>query len=94
MYKITNVAVTKGYTLELTFDTGEKGFVDLTPLAGKGVFRLWDDMNAFRSVQIGQQGELAWGEDIDLCPDALYLEATGKRPEDVFPAIQRERAHA
>jgi len=24
-----------------------------------------------------------WGDQIDLCPDALYLRATGKEPEDI-----------
>jgi len=28
------------------------------------------------------------GEDIDLCPDALYLRLTGKTPEDLFPALK------
>lgn len=94
MYKITQVSTVKDYTLELTFDTGERGLVDLAALAGKGVFALWNDTDAFCSVQIGPLGELAWGDTIDLCPDALYLEATGKQPEQVFPAIQREQAHA
>jgi hypothetical protein len=33
-------------------------------------------------------GELGWGDQIDLCPDALYLKVTGKTPEDLFPALR------
>jgi hypothetical protein len=31
---------------------------------------------------------------VDLCPDALYLRVTGKSPEEKFPALQHELAHA
>lgn len=94
MRKITEVAILDGYKLDLTFDDGERGVVDLAAYAGKGVFSKWNDIEAFRAVQIGDLGELRWGDEIDLCPDALYMKATGKRPEDVFPALRREDARA
>ena len=94
MRKITQLTVLSGYNLNLTFDDGVTGAVDLSKHAGKGVFALWDDMDAFRSVRIGSSGELVWGESIDMCPDALYLEVTGKHPEDLFPALKREDANA
>jgi hypothetical protein len=37
---------------------------------------------------------LIWGEELDLCPDSLYLQVTGKTPEDIFPALRGEHAHA
>lgn len=94
MPKITNVIPLDDYNLELTFDDGVTGGVDLSRHAGKGVFAAWNDPDFFRSVRIGPNGGLVWGDDIDLCPDALYLEATGKRPEDLFPALKRENARA
>lgn len=94
MRKILEVTVLDGYRLELVFEDGERGVVDLGSYAGKGVFEAWNDVNEFRAVKIGSYGELSWGETIDLCPDALYLEVTGKRPEDIFPALNREGAHA
>lgn len=87
MYKVIEVMPQDGYKLLLAFDNGDSGTVDLAPLAGKGVFAAWIDPEVFRAVQIGPQGELAWGDEIDLCPDALYLEATGKNVEDIFPAL-------
>jgi len=63
------------------------GVVDLSDLVGKGVFALWSDHHAFEQVRIGSFGELAWGDQIDLCPDSLYLKVTGKNPEEVFPAL-------
>ena len=94
MAKIIKVSVLQGYCLELDFDDGVRGMVDLSDLAGKGVFALWDDRRVFEQVRIGSFGELAWGDKIDLCPDSLYLRATGKKPEDVFPALRREVAYA
>ena len=94
MRKISKVKVLQGYRLELAFDDGVSGVVDLSDLAGKGVFALWRDRHAFEQVRIGSIGELVWGDQIDLCPDSLYLKATGKKPEEVFPALRREAARA
>ncbi len=87
MHKVTQVKVLQGYKLELLFDDGKSGVVDLSRLVGKGVFSIWNDYEVFKRVRIGESGELAWGEQIDLCPDSLYLQATGQRAEVVFPAL-------
>jgi hypothetical protein len=94
MRRITKVRAVEGYCLELEFDDGIAGRVDLSDLAGEGVFAPWLDRAAFEAVRIGSSGELVWSDEIDLCPDAMYLKLTGKRPEDVFPALRRESAHA
>lgn len=94
MIKIVSVQVLENYMLALEFDDGTRGNVDLSELVGKGVFTLWNDMEAFRSVQIGPNGELVWNDEIDLCPDALYLEVSGRNPDDVFPGLANLRSHA
>lgn len=94
MHKITGVKALECYRLELVFADGTCGIADVSDLVGKGVFALWRDYRAFEQVRIGSSGELVWGDQIDLCPDALYLKVTGKRPEDVFPALRHEAAHA
>ena len=94
MNKITNVEVLTGFQLDLAFADGTRGVVDLSDLAGHGVFALWNDYAEFRKVRIGDTGELVWSDKIDLCPDSLYLKVSGKRPEDLFPALQHETVHA
>jgi len=94
MRKISKVKALEGYRLELEFDDGMSGTVDLAHLVGKGVFALWCDRSAFEQVRVGSSGELAWGDQIDLCPDALYLKVTGKKPEETFPALRHEPARA
>jgi hypothetical protein len=94
MRRISKVKVLPGYRLELEFDDGVSGTVDLSEAVGKGVFSLWRDPLAFDQVRIGSSGELVWGDRIDLCPDALYLKVTGKKPEDIFPALRDQPTHA
>jgi len=94
MHKVTQVKVLQGYKLELLFDDGKSGVVDLSRLVGKGVFSIWNDYEVFKRVRIGESGELVWGEQIDLCPDSLYLQATGQRAVDVFPALKHENSRA
>ena len=94
MRRVKEVKVLGEYRLDLTFDDGIRGIVDLSPLVGKGVFALWRDVAAFQRVRIGTSGELAWDDQVDLCADALYLKATGKKPEDIFPALRGAPAHA
>lgn len=94
MRKVTAVKVLQGYRLELVFDDMVTGTVDLANLAGKGVFAEWLNRQAFEAVRIGSSGELIWGDQVDLCPDALYFKATGKKPEDIFPTLGIKASHA
>jgi hypothetical protein len=85
--KLTLVEPQQNYRLRLAYSDGVTGEVDLSHLAGRGVFRLWDDPAAFRRVSIGSGGELHWSDEVELCADSLYMEITGKSPSDVFPNL-------
>lgn len=94
MRKIREVKATGQYQLHLVFDDGIQGTVDLSYLVGQGVFSIWSDPGVFEHVQIGSSGELVWSDQADLCSDALYLKVTGKKPEDIFPALRCEETNA
>ena len=94
MRRISKVNVLPGFRLALEFDDGVSGTVDLSEAVSKGVFTLWLDPLAFDRVRIGSFGELVWDDRIDLCPDALYLKVTAKKPEDIFPALREQPTHA
>jgi hypothetical protein len=94
MPKITKVKIEPDYCLNLTFDDGVCGTVNLSELVGKGVFALWCDPYTFEQVRIGSSGELVWGDQVDLCPDSLYLKVTGMKPEELFPALHQEHVRA
>lgn len=94
MFKLIEVRPLPDYRLHLRYDDGVVGDVDLSSLVGKGVFRLWNDPEAFQHVAIGSGGELRWSDEVDLCADALYMQITGKTPDEVFPSIAKASAHA
>jgi hypothetical protein len=94
MTKPVDLKPLDNYRLWLKYSNGTEGIVDLSNYVGKGVFSAWSDYNFFQSVKIGPSGELMWGEEIDLCPDSLYLKITGKKPEDLFPSLKRNFSHA
>jgi hypothetical protein len=76
------------YRLWVKFSDGVEGIADLSEFAGKGVFALWNNYREFQRVHIGPGGEIAWTDQIDMCPDAIYLRITGKRSEELFPKLQ------
>ena len=94
MHKIINITVLQNYKVRLEYADGEKGIADLSHLVGKGVFALWNDYNAFQNVKIGSSGEPLWNDQVDLCPDSLYLQITNQEPEDLFPSLKRKVANA
>ena len=94
MFRVVEVKPLPEFKLRLRYSDGVEGVVDLSRLAGKGVFRIWDRVGGFEKVAIGSGGEVRWGDDADLCPDALYMEITGKSPEEVFPNLKKAGANA
>ncbi|MSQ72092.1 MAG: DUF2442 domain-containing protein [Betaproteobacteria bacterium] len=94
MFKPVEVKALPEYRLWLRYADGAQGEVDLSDLAGKGVFRLWNEYSAFEGVHIGRHHEIAWRDGIELCPDALYLRLTGKTPEEVFPNLREISVNA
>ena len=73
------------YRIWLRYDDGVEGELDLSYLAGDGVFAAWEDHSFFAGVHLGPAGSIAWSERIDLCGDALYMKITGMTPEEMFP---------
>ncbi|MGH9931074.1 MAG: DUF2442 domain-containing protein [Pyrinomonadaceae bacterium] len=88
------VRALSNYRIYLEYSDGEKGEVDLSDLAGKGVFGAWNKPGFFAKVLIGPHREIKWSDEIELCSDSLYLKLTGKTPEEVFPKLRHEQPHA
>lgn len=84
----------EGFRLWLKYEDGIEGDVDLSDLAGRGVFEAWSEGNIFDAVAISESGAIAWPGEIDLCPDALYVRLTGRQAEEIFPELRRTPASA
>ena len=65
------------YSIFVKFSDGVQGAVDLKRLAHKGIFRTWDKNNLFAQVHIDDYGAIAWNDDIDICPNNIYLQLIG-----------------
>ena len=94
MIQAVDVQPRAGYRIWLKYTNGASGEVDLSPLAGRGVFAAWNDRAFFESVTITGGRVTAWSDQIDLCADALYLQLTGKPIEDLMPRVRRSRIDA
>ena len=81
MKRITGLKILDNYRVELRFNDGVEGEVDFSTKPRTGVFAFWNDVSNFRLAHIGDAGELVWNEQIDFCPDSLWLQVTGKQPE-------------
>ncbi|MDE2763045.1 MAG: DUF2442 domain-containing protein [Gemmatimonadota bacterium] len=88
MIRALEVKARKGLRIWLRFSDGSAGEVDLSDLAGRGVFRAWDCGGVFERVHVAPHGAVAWNDEIELCADSLYLELTRKSAEEVFPGLR------
>lgn len=85
MHKISSVLPVKNYKIKIKFTDGVEGIVDLSDLKGKGVFSVWDDENVFNAVAVdGESNTVSWPGGIDLCPDVLYADVTGKSVDSIL----------
>ena len=76
--KLLEIKPLVNYTLWLKYDDGTVGEVDLTELTEKGVFKKIKDKTFFKQVYIDKETDaVAWNEDLDLCPDSLFLKLKG-----------------
>ena len=72
--KPVKVKALEKYLIWLKYDDGTKGKIDLSHLAGKGIFREWDKNDFFTRVYIDKQSKaISWNEVLQLCPNTLYL---------------------
>lgn len=78
LYRIIDVKPRGHYRAWVCFEDGVEGEVDLSDLAGRGVFKRWEDPAEFDTVRIDPaSGTLAWDGGLDVAPDALYRELVG-----------------
>lgn len=66
------------YKLSVEFEDGLKGVIDLKEWKGKRVFSYWNDEKNFRHFEITPDKKIKWTEDIDMDPDAFFLEIIKK----------------
>ena len=83
MIKPIAVEARDRYRIWVEFEDGTAGEVDLSDIAGKGVFKPLQNRQFFETVSILPHHSISWGgnDDLEICPDTIYTELTGITPE-------------
>jgi hypothetical protein len=72
MFKIISAAPITGYKLDIRFDDGVGGVVDLKARLFGPVFEALKDPALFAQVGVDEFGAVCWPNGADLAPDALH----------------------
>ena len=90
MPNLTHVEPRENYRIYVEYDDGECGEVDLSDVAGQGSFKAWGDRAFFEQVHLTEDGAIGWPDDLDICPDQVYFDLTGKTPEEMMPGLRKQ----
>ena len=94
MPKLLKVEPREGYRIYVEYDDGASGEVDYSHKVGRGVFKVWDELGVFEQVRLTEYGAIAWSDELDLCPNAVYFRLTGKTPEEMMPGLRAQSVDA
>lgn len=75
--ELISVNVSRKYIIELGFDDGTLGELDVSKLANRGVFKAWDENDLFFQAYISESGAIAWNDELDIDPLNAYLSLKG-----------------
>jgi len=78
------------FKLEVKFNDGVEGVVDLSRLKDGEAFKFWLEKGNFEKAYIDGEG-IAWNENLDIDALSLYLEITGQTFEQ-FSSKQKKYA--
>ncbi len=86
MVRPVKITPSSDHKIRVTYADGVTGILDLSGLAGRGIFAPLKDEAFFKTVYIGDHGQIAWSDEMEICPDAAYFEITGKKSEEAVHA--------
>ena len=77
-FDVTEATYSGKYQIDVRFADGSSGKVDFAKYLEEGtVLSKLKDLAVFKSFGV-KYGTIVWGEDLDIAPETLYLEATGR----------------
>lgn len=90
--RIEKLKAVEPYKLFVRFADGTEGVLNLSHLAGEGVFKAWDKDNLFFDVFVSTEtGTITWPGGIDIDLYNAYCKIKGITPEQYF---QVKETHA
>jgi hypothetical protein len=76
MPKIIHVTALSGYRLQVEFDDGTAGEIEIADRLFGQVFEPLHDVDEFNKVFVDEFGAIAWPCGADLAPDAIHRRLT------------------
>ncbi len=90
MIKPVSIKTLKPYKIQVKFNDGIEGIVDLSHLKDGEAFRCWQTPGIFEKAYI--EGEaIAWNDNLDIDALTLYLQITGQTFADF---VAKQKSHA
>ncbi len=79
---ITDAKYVEDYKIEVSFNDGKKGIVDLSASLKGPVFEPLKDLSEFSRLRVDEETEtVVWPNGADLAPEYLYFQAFKNCPE-------------
>jgi hypothetical protein len=75
-----------GSKIYVVFPDGVEGVIDMSSSVGRGVFSPLANPEIFAGVHLGDHGQIAWSEEMEICPDAAYRELAGQNADKALYA--------
>ncbi len=81
--KVVNVHPLPDYKLQVSFDDGVSGLIDLKTYIEHGIFSVLQNEDSFNKVYTNGYS-IAWNDDLEIDSLAIYAEVLKKDPEDIL----------
>lgn len=72
--------ILENYNVWLKYDDGVEGVIDFSSYLKYPAFAAWKNESFFKQMKVEKGRDVFWNENLDLCPDALYIQLTGINP--------------
>ncbi len=72
--RATAIEVLDDYKLRITFENNEIRTFDVTPYLNYPAFKRLKNKGYFSLAKVAH-GTVCWSDEIDFCPDTIYLES-------------------
>ena len=87
---VKKVVPREDYVLDIDFDNGETGAMDMKPFLEFGVFQRLKDLNAFKRVRVAFD-TIEWEVGVDLDPEFVYSKCQRMKQEKSTRQVKRQQ---
>jgi len=87
---VKKVVPRENYVLDIDFDNGVRGTMDMKPFLEFGIFQRLKDPNAFKRVRVAFD-TIEWDSGVDLDPEFVYAKCQKMKQKNVTRQNKKQR---